>query len=494
MNRHTILIIDDEQDVLDSLFLTFRPHYEVLLASGGEEGFKLLDSREVALVIVDQRMPGMSGIQFLSRVKEVYPRIMRIIFTGYTDVKEAIDAINRGWVYRYVSKPWDNQELLLIVKQALEYYEVSHELEARMGDLVRLNQELQAARDFLEEENLALRREVDRQTPVRGIVGNSLELRKVLEMVEQVAPTNAPVLIQGESGTGKELIARALHASGPRSSFPLVTLNCAAIPEALLESELFGYERGSFTGAYKRRLGKFEAAHGGSLFLDEIGDISLILQGKLLRALQDGEIQRIGSNEHHRVDVRIVAATHRNLLQLVKEGRFREDLYYRLNVINLLLPPLRERVEDIPFLIDHFIRKFSQENNKTIRGVEGPALHLLLRYRYPGNIRELENLIHRAVILTRGEWIAVHDLPQNVRETIEIDLPVSVPKTNEELKKAKVAARQQAADQIEKLFLTKLLARTRGKVSAAAVEAGINRSLLQQMIGRHGIDPKAFRL
>jgi two-component system, NtrC family, response regulator HupR/HoxA len=474
--------------------LTFRPHYEVLLARGGEEGLKLLDSKAVALVIVDQRMPGMSGIQFLSRVKEAYPRIMRIIFTGYTDIKEVIDAINRGWVYRYVSKPWDNQELLLIVKQALEYYEVSQELEARMGELVSLNRELQAAKDCLQEENLALRREVDRQTPVRGIVGNSSELRKVLQMVEQVAPTNAPVLIQGESGTGKELIARALHTSGPRSSRPLVILNCAAIPETLLESELFGYERGSFTGAYKRRVGKFEAAHSGTLFLDEIGDISLILQGKLLRTLQDGEIQRIGSNEHHRVDVRIVAATHRNLLQLVKEGRFREDLYYRLNVINLLLPPLRERVEDIPFLIDHFIQKFSQENNKTIRGVEGPALHHLLYYRYPGNIRELENLIHRAVILTRGEWITIHDLPQNVRETIEIDLPVSVPNTNEQLKKAKVAARQQAADQVEKLFLTRLLARTRGKVSAAAVEAGINRSLLQQMISRHGIDLKTYRL
>ena len=493
MKRHTILIIDDEEEVRDSLFLTFRPFYEVMLARGGEEGFKLLESREVALVIADQRMPRMNGIQFLTRVKETHPRIMRIILTGYTDIKDVIDAINRGWVYRYVTKPWDNQELLLIVKQALEYFEVSQELEARIAELSRINLDLEVTRDSLQEENLALRLEVERKIPFRGIIGNSSELRRVLEMVEQVAPTSAPVLIEGESGTGKELFARALHSTGPRSGRPFITLNCAAIPEALLESELFGYERGSFTGAYKRRIGKFEAAQTGTLFLDEIGDISLVLQGKLLRALQDGEIQRIGSDQNLHVDVRIVAATHRNLIQLVKDGRFREDLFYRLNVINLILPPLRERVEDIPFLIDHFVKKFSQENNKLIKGVDGPALHLLLAYRYPGNIRELENLMHRAVILARGEWITANDLPQNVRETIGIDLPLAVPRTNEELKKAKTAARQQAADQIERLFLVKLLARTRGKVSAAAAEAGINRSLLQQMIGRHRIDPRTYR-
>ena len=329
---------------------------------------------------------------------------------------------------------------------------------------------------------------------IPGIVGNSEELRKVLDLMQQAAPTLAPVLIHGESGTGKELIARVLHSVSPRRQGPFVPLNCAAIPETLLESELFGYERGSFSGAYKRRLGRFEAANHGTLFLDEVGDISPSLQAKLLRVLQDGEIQRIGSDLSHRVDVRIVAATHRNLQQWVKEGRFREDLYYRLNVINLAVPPLRERIEDVPFLINHFVQKFSLENNRVIKGITGPTLHLLLAYRFPGNIRELENIMYRAVILARGEWITPGDLPQGVRDTVEIGLPLAVPRTNLELKKAKALARQEAAEHIEKMFLTKLLTRHQGKVSQAASEAGINRSLLQQMMSRHRLDPKNFKL
>jgi DNA-binding NtrC family response regulator len=493
MEPYKILIVDDEPDVLESLSLTFRKHYQVLLAQTGEEALKTLESLDVALVIVDQRMPGMSGIQLLAQIKEKYPRIMRIILTGYSDIKDAVDAINRGWVYRYVSKPWDNQELMLIVRQALQYYAISRELEARMEELSRINRELQEGKEVLQLENEALRQEVEGPLGIPGIVGSSAEFRRVLDTMQQVAPTAAPVLVQGESGTGKELIARALHAASPRHSRPFIALNCAAIPETLLESELFGYERGSFSGAYKRRLGKFEAAHTGTIFLDEIGDIGMSLQAKLLRVLQDGEIQRIGNDQNHRVDVRIVAATHRNLNQWVKEGRFREDLYYRLNVISLSLPPLRERVEDIPVLINHFVRKFSKENNKIIKGVTGATLQLLLAYRYPGNIRELENIIHRAVILARGEWITPNELSHGVRETIEIGVPLAVPWTNPELKKAKSVARQEAADHVEKLFLTKLLARNDGKVSQAAKAAGINRSLLQQMISRHHVDPKGFK-
>lgn len=493
MEPYKILIVDDEPDVLHSLFLTFRKHYEVLMAHSGEEALDLLESQDIALVIADQRMPGLSGVQLLAHVKEKYPRIMRIILTGHTDVRDAVDAINRGWVYRYVSKPWDNQELLLTVQQALQHYTVSRELEAHVGELSRLNRELQQAKEALQQENLALKQEVDAPLGIPGIVGNSEELRKVLDMMRQAAPTLAPVLIHGESGTGKELIARALHSVSPRRQYPFVPLNCAAIPETLLESELFGYERGSFSGAYKRRLGRFEAANNGTLFLDEVGDISPALQAKLLRVLQDGEIQRIGSDLSHHVDVRIVAATHRNLPQWVKEGRFREDLYYRLNVINLTVPPLRERIEDVPFLINHFVRKFSKENNRVIKGITGPTLHLLLAYRFPGNIRELENIIYRAVILARGEWITPGELPQGVRDTLEIGVPLAVPMTNLELKKAKALARQEAAEQIEKMFLTKLLARHQGKVSQAASEAGINRSLLQQMMSRHQIDPKSFK-
>ncbi|MEW5979245.1 MAG: sigma-54 dependent transcriptional regulator [Acidobacteriota bacterium] len=488
-----LLIIDDEPDVLDSLSLTFRKDYQVLCAQGGEEGLRLMSEHDIALVIADQRMPGLSGIQFFAKIKQTHPRTMRIMLTGYTDVRDTIDAINNGSVYRYITKPWDNQELRLTVKQALDYYSLSCELEDKVVALSVLNRELEAAQALLREENEALRRETAEKYRKPGIIGNSPQLRLVLEMMQQVAPTNAPVLIEGESGTGKELIAKSLHYSSLRSTQPLVSLNCAAIPESLLESELFGYDKGAFTGALKRRLGRFEAAHNGTLFLDEIGDMSLVIQSKLLRVLQDGEVQRLGSDQHLKVDVRIVAATHRNLHQWVKEGKFRQDLYYRLNVINLAIPPLRDRVEDIPLLADHFVRKFGRESSKFVRGLDAAALQLLLSYPYPGNVRELENIIHRAVILVKGDWITPAELPAHLREAPAPGTVEAIPRTNEELKTAKAAARQRAGDQVEKLFLSNLLARNNGRVTQAAAEAGINRSLLQQMITRHGLDSKSFK-
>ncbi|RMF93225.1 MAG: GAF domain-containing protein [Nitrospinota bacterium] len=356
----------------------------------------------------------------------------------------------------------------------------------------RFYQTLLAENERYRAENIHLKRELQDRHRFEGIIGVSQNFLSVLEVVKQAAPTQAPALITGESGTGKELIAKALHYNSHRADKPFVVLNCAAIPRDLLESELFGHERGAFTGALNAKKGKFELADGGTLFLDEIGDLDLSLQAKLLRVLQTGEVQRLGSEHLKMVDVRIIAATNQNLKQMLEQGTFRPDLYYRLNVIPIHLPPLRERREDIPLLIHHFLQKLSP--GKPV-GIDAEATALLMRYDFPGNIRELENILHRAVILCRGRTITPAELPEEVKEIERSPLPFSpkVPETNEELKAAKALARQKASEEIERLFLLHILQKTRGNVSAAARLAGINRSWLQQMVSKFHIDVKAFR-
>jgi transcriptional regulator with GAF, ATPase, and Fis domain len=359
----------------------------------------------------------------------------------------------------------------------------------------RLYQGLRQEKEAIQRENRELRREI--QGRFRAIVGSSPALMRLLEQVLRAAPTRATITILGESGTGKELVARAIHDASDRAHGPFVTVNCGAIPATLLEAELFGHERGAFTGATVARRGKFEAAHGGTLFLDEIGDLEMALQAKLLRALQQGEIQRLGSEQLRTVDVRVVAASNRDLRAMMAAKQFREDLYWRINVIMLELPPLRERRDDLPLLIRHFLDRFAKELARAPIGLDADAEAALLAYAYPGNIRELENLLHRAVILACGPSITLADLPARVMETNEAteanQAGSALPKTNAELKAAKARAGTAAAREIERRFLAELLRAARGSVSEAARQAGMNRSWLHQLLARHHLDPQAFR-
>ncbi len=385
-----ILVVDDEasQRELIGGFLRKQGH-EVLLAGSGAEALARARETRVDLVLSDFKMPGMSGLELLRGVKAVNPEIPFILVTAYGTVETAVQAMQEG-AADYLTKPLDLEELLLRIGRVSE--------QVRLRSAVR---ELQA-------------RLVERHR-LEGIIGESGRMQEVLALVKQVAPSDATALIRGESGTGKELIARAIHFNSPRAAGPLVTLNCAALPEQLLESELFGHEKGAFTGAVAQRKGRFELADGGSIFLDEIGDLSPTLQVKLLRVLQERQFERLGATRTLTVDVRILAATHRDLERAMRDGVFREDLYYRLNVVTIQIPPLRERREDIPPLLDHFLRTFAEKNRRDIRGLTAAARDALLRYDYPGNVRELENIMERAVLLSRGQVIDVEDLPVALR-------------------------------------------------------------------------------
>ncbi len=342
------------------------------------------------IALIDYKMPELDGLQTLQEIRRLYPDLPVVMMTAYGTVETAVASMKEG-ALDYLTKPIDLDELLLILQKVIE-----------RSNLIRENKELKA--------------QLQERYTFTHIVYGSPKMEEVMGLVARVAPSQATILIRGESGTGKELIANAIHYASPRSGKPLVKVSCSAIPETLLESELFGHEKGAFTGATQRRIGRFEEADGGSIFLDEIGDLSPSTQVKLLRILQDKEFQRLGSNLTLKTDVRVITATHRNLEEAIKKGLFREDLYYRLNVISITLPPLRERREDIPLLIDYFLKKYSKENQKSISDISKEARALLLRYPYPGNVRELENLIERAVVLCRGEMITTQDLPFHLKE------------------------------------------------------------------------------
>ncbi|MBM4320503.1 MAG: sigma-54-dependent Fis family transcriptional regulator, partial [Deltaproteobacteria bacterium] len=385
---HAVLYVDDERDNLDAFRFSFRRDFEVHTALGGEPALELLRELDAAVLVVDQRMPGMTGIELLSKAKELRSEAVGIILTAYTDIEVLIQALNSNLVYRYMTKPWDSKEMRVVLRQAVERHV-----------LFRENRRLLAR---LEELNAYLTGEIRERFRPGRIIGRSAALQRVLEAVGSVAPAGTTVLIRGESGTGKELFARALHENSPRANRPFIRVACAALSPGVLESELFGHEKGAFTGAHERKPGRFELADGGTLFLDEVGDLAEGTQVKLLRVLQEREFERVGGTRTLKMDVRVVAATHRNLEALVAQGQFREDLYYRLNVFPILLPPLRERREDIPLLADHFLERFSCQLGREVLALCPEAMQALLAYSWPGNVRELENLIERAVILARG--------------------------------------------------------------------------------------------
>jgi DNA-binding NtrC family response regulator len=379
-----LLIVDDENIVRDSLSKWFREEgYDVGTAESASDALTRLAERRWDLALVDIKMPGTDGIELQRRLREVDPDLTVVIMTGYASVETAVQALKNG-AYDYVTKPFDPDDIAHLVSNALSHKRV-------------------------QQENVRLKETIAEVTVPQEMIGQSAAMKRVFEAIETVGPTEATVLITGESGTGKELVARALHAASPRRFNPLVVIHCGALTETLLESELFGHEKGAFTGAQYRKKGKFEVAEGGTVFLDEIGDISLKTQTDLLRVLQEREITRVGGNQPIQVDFRCVAATNKNLQTLVDEGKFRADLFYRLNVFNVELPPLRDRRDDIPLLTSHFLQKFGQQMNKRIVRVAPAAMQLLQGYDWPGNVRELENAVERAMVLAQEPELRVED-------------------------------------------------------------------------------------
>jgi DNA-binding NtrC family response regulator len=388
---HTILVVEDEQVQLEAIsgFLS-KQGYEVLQSARPVDALAIARERAVDIVLTDFKMPGMSGVELLEALKKMNPGIEVIIMTAYGSVESATEAMKLGAV-DYITKPIDLRQLQLMIRNTLE-------------------------RKLLVSENRQLRRQLSERFSFEGIVSQSTAMSQVLNIAGRVASSSAPVLITGETGTGKELVAKAVHFAGSRREKPFVAVNCAALSENLLESELFGHEKGAFTGADRQRKGRFEMAEGGTLFIDEVGEIPLALQVKLLRVLQERYYERVGSSHSLPTNVRIVAATNRNLEAMVREGKFREDLFYRLNVVAIRLPPLRERREDIPPLVDAFIKRFASENSKKISGISREAMDLLMKHSYPGNVRELENIMQQSIVLCRGEMLFSEDLPLRVHE------------------------------------------------------------------------------
>ncbi|HHT9110183.1 MAG TPA: sigma-54-dependent transcriptional regulator [Candidatus Brocadiaceae bacterium] len=388
-NQTVILVIDDKEEHAKATAEALqRVGYKCLVATSGREGLKIIETGEVDIVVTDLIMHDIDGLQILKATKERLHEAEVILITGYGTVETAVDAMQRG-AATYLLKPININHLRAEVNKIVE-----------KQNLVRSNQELH--------------KQLDEKFGLSGIIGNSPKMHKVLNIVNQISGTTATILITGESGTGKELIAKTIHNNSPRKNHPLVILNSAAIPENLLESELFGHEKGAFTGALYLRKGKFEYAHHGTLFLDEIGDMPLSTQVKLLRVIEDGVITRVGSNESIEVDVRLIAATNQDIEKLIKEGKFREDLYFRLNVVAIKLPPLRERLEDVNLLIDAFIREFSQVNKNTISSISPDARKILYKYHWPGNVRELKNCIECMVVVSTRDFLDVEDIPDRI--------------------------------------------------------------------------------
>ena len=453
MGKAKILIAEDEKtqrDLLEGFLI--KEGFSVKAVANGREALQRLEVNFFDMALIDYKMPELDGLQTLQEIRKLYPDLPVVMMTAYGTIETAVASMKEG-ALDYLTKPIDLDELLLMLPKVIE-----------RTTLIRENKELKA--------------QLQERYAFTHIVYGSPKMEEVMGLVARVAPSQATVLIRGESGTGKELIAYAIHYASPRSGKPLVKVSCAAIPETLLESELFGHEKGAFTGATHRRIGRFEEAGGGSIFLDEIGDLSPGTQVKLLRILQDKEFQRLGSNLSLKTDVRVITATHRNLEEAIKKELFREDLYYRLNVISIILPPLRERREDIPLLINYFLKKYSKENQKLISDISKEARALLLRYTYPGNVRELENLIERAVVLCRGEVITTQDLPFHLKE----EKPERLWNSS---KKEKTLP--ESLEEIEKDSILKALHQHQGVQTKAAENLGISERVLRYKMKKYRI-------
>ena len=448
LNHFHILVVDDEpvQREMIGGFLK-KQGFEVIAADSAERALELFRQDAFDLVLTDQKMAEMSGLELLQAVHTINPETPVILITAFGTIEAAVAALKHGAI-DYLTKPLNLDELLYRIRQVSDRYRIINE-------------------------NRELREALQDRHRIEGIIGESGAMLEVLSIVRRVAPSEATVLIRGESGTGKELIAKAIHFGSPRARGPLVKVNCAALPEALLESELFGHEKGAFTGALTSRQGRFELANGGTIFLDEIGDLPLHLQAKLLRVLQEREFEKVGSSRPVRVNVRIMAASHRPLEDLIQAGQLREDLYYRLNVVTIFIPPLRERRSDVALLLDHFLRYYAEKNGKTIRGLTPEGRDILLRYDYPGNVRELENIIERAVVLTRDDVIGSGDLPLTVQE----------PEVADGDRETNLTA---AVEALERRMIRDALARSDGIQTRAAELLGMGERALRYKLTKYG--------
>jgi len=444
MNKK-ILVVDDEIGIRQSLKkILEKEGFDVLTASNGEEAFKILRAGGIDLLITDIRMAGMDGMELLRVSKSLSQYTEVIMITGYASVDTAVDSMKQG-AYDYITKPFKKADILKAVQKAIE-------------------------KQVLTMDNIRMKEQLEAMESGPMVETSSPKMKKIVEIVRQVAPSQATVLIMGESGTGKEVIADMIHRLSPRAERTMVKVNCAAIPETLIESELFGYEKGAFTGAAGRKEGRFEVADKSSIFLDEIGEVPPSAQVKLLRILQEGTLERLGSNKTIKVDTRIIAATNKDLASMVKQGLFREDLYWRLNVISLNLPSLKERRDDIPQLVQHFINRFSRKNAKSLKGIESKAMEAILSYDWPGNVRELENVIERSVVLDKDSIIGTDDLPiELVQEKLpamdSVTIPLGTP-----------------MEEVERILMEETLKRTKGDKGLASKLLGIStRTLYRKM-------------
>jgi two-component system NtrC family response regulator len=453
----TILIVDDEKNYLTILSAVLEDEgFEILTALSGREALEVHKTSDLDLIVTDMKMPGMDGIELLKHIKSVDPDLPIIMMTAHGTIDKAVEAMQKG-AYSYILKPFDNERLIIYVKKAISMYQVV-------------------------KENRRLRDAVESQYHFGNIIGKSKKMRNIFDTIQKVAPAVATVLIEGESGTGKELVARSIHFNSARREKPFVAVNCSALADSLLESELFGHEKGAFTGAVATKKGRFELADGGTLFLDEIGELSPNLQVKLLRVLQEKVFERVGGVRTISVDIRIVVATNKNLQQEMQAGRFRDDLYYRLNVVHIALPPLKERQEDIRILVNHFIKKYASERESAapIIGVDQEVDRLFYDYSWPGNIRELENVIERVMILCPGEIIRVSDLPKGFKDNVYNTLHLEGIPADAKL--------YDTLAMIEKTLIERALKMSNNVQSHAAALLGIGKSGLNQKIKKYNLD------
>ncbi|HAS17137.1 MAG TPA: DNA-binding response regulator [Nitrospiraceae bacterium] len=457
MKSCQILLIDDEDDIRETLTTLLNMNgYTVTALPDGPSAIEEVKKEKYQMVITDLMLPEMNGIDIIKNIKEVDPDIQCIVITGYATVSTAVEAMKAG-AFDYLMKPFNSSEIMMLIKRALEF------------------QELHA-------ENQQLKKNLESKYRFENLIGNSEGIKKVCSLIEKVAETDSTILILGESGTGKELVARTIHYNSHRKNRPLIPINCGAIPESLLESELFGHEKGAFTGASSTRIGRFELADSGSIFLDEIGEMSPALQVKLLRILQQREFERVGGTKTIKVDVRIIAATNIDLEKAVQIGKFREDLYYRINVIPIVIPPLRERIEDILLLAEYFLEYFNRTKKKAIKGFSQEAMNLLINYRWPGNIRELENLIERLVILKGDGIVYPEDLPDKVRiiRFEEGIIPLTIPDGGINLK--------DVVEEFENNLIVQALQKAQGVKNRAAQLLSLNRTTLVEKLKKKKLD------
>lgn len=443
-SKPTVLIVEDEKNTRDGLDRALCRNYRTMMAEGGERALQMLNRTSVDILLSDLRMPGMDGLSLIRRALALDYKPICILLTAYGSIETAVEAMKIG-AYDFLTKPVNLDQLDLVLQRALRSRQ-------------------------LESENRDLRTQLDTKFSLENIIGESAVMKTLFEMIQQVAPSRATVLLQGESGTGKELVAHAIHNLSPRAQGPFIAVHCAALPQQLLESELFGHEKGAFTGAVERRRGRFELAEGGTFFLDEISEINPAIQVELLRVLDERNFERVGGQETLEADIRLIVATNRDLAGMVKEGKFRDDLFFRLNVVAITLPPLREKPDDIPLLVQHFIREFAIENDKRIDDITPDALNALMTYSWPGNVREVRNVIERMIVLSRGNKLTLRDLPSGIRSESQGQASMGVIKPHATIQEA------------NKQMIIAALKATGGNRTHAAKQLGISRKTLYRKL------------